>query len=665
MKVIRCVLCVLIVFTVVVVSTPISGAEQSVGFGCRADGDGTVITAPPDEAEGELTIPDELGGRPVIGIDVNAFKGNSDITGVKTGSQLRWIGMGAFTDCTELESVELPASLERIDSFAFEGCTALENVSLPDGLRELRSAAFKNCAALGTVALPDGIAEVPPSCFEGCASLVSVRIPNGIREIGDSAFADCVSLSSLSIPGTVYGIGSRAFYGCTSLADVSLPDTVVNIGRYAFSAAPCSAEINGDGTVYIGSHLISAVSPSGRLTVRDGTVSIAEYALSGCRNVSSVEIPGSVVNIGDSAFYNCTGIESFTVDGSNRDYFSEDGVLFCRETAALLQYPCGNSRAAYTVPEGIEIIGKYAFCGCSKLIRVSIPDSVWKIGLKAFYRCASLTDIDISGASSIACVGGKAFDLSGFYNEGSNWVNGVLYLGGCLVSADPDIVAGLCEIAEGTRLILDGAFEGCDGLTEISLPRSLFSIGDSAFADCGLRNVFIPPSVAEVGRSAFDGNEGIVINCVKNSAAAKYAAGDGIETVFTGTVLSTDDPNAVIDDLKGLIRCASGDAAAFCESLSSEAGEVRYEHRGVFVATGDTVYVCNSGELMAEYIVAVYGDVNSDGFCDAQDAVAAQCLKEGLISADRAALTAADCNGDGAIGRRDIMIMIDTGVKKG
>lgn len=47
-------------------------------------------------------------------------------------------------------------------------------------------------------------------------------------------------------------------------------------------------------------------------------------------------------------------------------------------------------------------------------------------------------------------------------------------------------------------------FEGCTGLTEITIPNSVTSIGEGAFSQCrGLTSITIPNSVTEIGWWAF------------------------------------------------------------------------------------------------------------------------------------------------------------------
>jgi hypothetical protein len=66
-------------------------------------------------------------------------------------------------------------------------------------------------------------------------------------------------------------------------------------------------------------------------------------------------------------------------------------------------------------------------------------------------------------------------------------------------------------IPPGVTSIGNSAFNGCDGLTEVTIPSGVTSIGNSAFASCsGLTQVTIPVSVTSIGGFAFSACSGLV-----------------------------------------------------------------------------------------------------------------------------------------------------------
>ncbi|MBR5827759.1 MAG: leucine-rich repeat domain-containing protein [Paludibacteraceae bacterium] len=149
----------------------------------------------------------------------------------------------------------------------------------------------------------------------------------------------------------------------------------------------------------------------------------------------------------------------------------------------------------------VTSIGFCAFHNCSSLTSIIIPNSVTSIGNSAFWCCKSLTSVTIP--NSVTSIGEGAFYGTALYNEKSNWENSVLYISNCLIEAKDDI-SGAYIIKEGTRLIADGAFSGCKGLTSITIPNSVTAIGFGVFQGCSrLRSITIPNSVTSIGKFAF------------------------------------------------------------------------------------------------------------------------------------------------------------------
>ena len=146
----------------------------------------------------------------------------------------------------------------------------------------------------------------------------------------------------------------------------------------------------------------------------------------------------------------------------------------------------------------VTSIGDGAFEDCRYLTSVTIPNGVTSIGEYAFYGCINLTIINIP--DSVTSIGYKALTHNGYSNNLTNWENNVLYIGNHLISAS---VSGSYTIKEGTITIADYAFYERIGLTRISIPDSVKSIGEWAFYGCRINNVTIPNSVKSIGEIAF------------------------------------------------------------------------------------------------------------------------------------------------------------------
>ena len=66
-----------------------------------------------------------------------------------------------------------------------------------------------------------------------------------------------------------------------------------------------------------------------------------------------------------------------------------------------------------------------------------------------------------------------------------------------------------------------GTFQNCSGLTSVTIPNSVTSIGDGAFDGCsGLTSVTIPNSVTSIGGGAFGGCSGLTSVTIPNSVTS-------------------------------------------------------------------------------------------------------------------------------------------------
>lgn len=136
-----------------------------------------------------------------------------------------------------------------------------------------------------------------------------------------------------------------------------------------------------------------------------------------------------------------------------------------------------------TIPESITKIGSDAFDWCSGITEISLGNV--QVGDGAFGNCTRLKNIVITADTKI---GADAFFNTAYYNDSDNWTGEALYLGYAveentfrvLLNVDT-AVKGDFEIAENTTSIAGEAFDGCYKLTGVSIPTSVKYVGDYAF----------------------------------------------------------------------------------------------------------------------------------------------------------------------------------------
>ncbi|MBR3439960.1 MAG: leucine-rich repeat domain-containing protein, partial [Clostridia bacterium] len=154
------------------------------------------------------------------------------------------------------------------------------------------------------------------------------------------------------------------------------------------------------------------------------------------------------------------------------------------------------------IPDGVKHIAYGAFEYCTSLKSITIPESVTVIDSCAFKGCTNLTSINIP--DTVTRIGNCAFDNTYYFNDNSNWKNGVLYIGNYLIKAKESLF-GKYAIEPGTLRLAEYAFEGCIDLTDVDIPDSITSIEVYAFYRCNnLMSVTIPNSVTSVGLGAFE-----------------------------------------------------------------------------------------------------------------------------------------------------------------
>ena len=126
--------------------------------------------------------------------------------------------------------------------------------------------------------------------------------------------------------------------------------------------------------------------------------SIAKYAFMYCDSLKSISIPTSVTKIELEAFMFLDNLYEITVDANNHNYKDSSGVLFTKDMRLLHSYP-NMKEQLYTVPQGVEIIGKSAFNQCNNVTEIVLPQSLLEIQEVSFAYMKNLININLHQTS--------------------------------------------------------------------------------------------------------------------------------------------------------------------------------------------------------------------------------------------------------------------------
>lgn len=371
-------------------------------------------------------------------------------------------------DKDNIRNVVVEDGVTSIGDHAFYWCRKLTSVTLPESVTMLGDNAFENCNELLTVNIPSGVTIIPEWCFYGCDKLTSLVLPDGLTTIDKLAFCDCGTLTTLTIPASVTNISTdRTFKGCNKLTRIdvadgsaayvsvdgvlynkdqsmlicypggktettfTVPDSVTSINAYAFYWNGSIVNLTVPGTVKtIGEDAFAGCKKMTSITFGEGITSIGTTAFQQCNSLTSILFPASLVSLGDDMFESCSKLTSIDVAEGSTAFCSDNGVLFSADKTKLVAFPPASPWAAYSIPEGVTTIGKYAFLYSKNLVSVTFPSTLITIESSAFNGCNKLATV---------------------------------------------------ELPEGLVSIDYHAFNSCDALSVVTIPSTCASLGDGVF----------------------------------------------------------------------------------------------------------------------------------------------------------------------------------------
>lgn len=481
-----------------------------------------------------LTLPEK-----VTEIGDYAFYNCGGITGMTLSKDITKIGNYAFAGCSGLTEMLLPASVEIIGNYAFQDCTSLQDISIPGKVTRISSYLFGGCTALEQISIPYGVQTIDTYAFQNCSSMTDITVPDSVSEIGLAAFSGCSSLQSMTLPF----VGSSS--NLTSASTKSLFGYIFGSRSYTGGIA-VKQQYSASGTTYYIPESLANVRITGgtllygafygcsglaHLTLPENLTDIGKYAFYQCSGLKEISLPNSVTGIGQYAFAGCSALKTFSLPPK---VSSIDNYTFS-DCASMDQI---------TIPKGITKIGDSAFQNCSNLTSVIVPDSVTEIGSAAFSGCGKLQSMTLPFTGSSATPSSASTkSLFGYIFGSTTYVGGVAtkqyYSTSSAAYKNYYIPASLRNVViTGGNQMLYGTFYNCSGLTGITLPGTLTSIGQKAFYQCtGLSEITIPQNVTNIAANAFTDCSGMRYVTFSGKAPETITA-----TAFTGVTATVFYP---------------------------------------------------------------------------------------------------------------------------
>ena len=385
---------------------------------------------------GDVVIPSTVsnGGTAytVTAIENNAFY-NTAITSITVPASVQTIGTRAFESCSSLVSVTLLDSETEISVASgwygsFYGADAGKNVYVGRNVTPTEnSCPFSNTTS---VTFGDKVTEIHRNLFQNQYKLSSVTIGNGVKTIGQYAFSgsgtdETVGEMVVSMGSSVTTIVGSAFEGCSKLRSIALPSTLKVIEGYAFSGA----------------------------------------------GLTAVTIPASVDSIGNRVFANNANLASINIEDADKELKLYNGYYgaFYGSDADKSVYIGRNLWR----PENTTVFG-------GNVTSVAFGDNVTTINPNLFYDANKLSSVVIG--KGVTEIGDHAF-----YSAGDT----------------EDVGEMTITLGENVRNIRGSAFEGCSKLRSLTLPEKLDTIFGYAFQSSGLTAITIPASVDSIADRAF------------------------------------------------------------------------------------------------------------------------------------------------------------------
>ncbi len=231
-------------------------------------------------------------------VNVNAFKGISNITDITFPNTLNYIGKDAFAGTGWFDSQPDGAVYTGSVLCSYKGIMPLSEADfvIKDGTKGVAEYAFKDNGIIGSLTIPASVEIIGSYAFKNCSNLTELNIAEGskLRLVREYSFGDC-GLVNLTLPESLEIIEKSAF-AWTALESVYIPASVKKLdGAFGVNGKLKKFEVSPDNEYY-------STDESGALFNKDKTIL---YYFPAKTDLYEYTVPESVVHIGANAFSKC------------------------------------------------------------------------------------------------------------------------------------------------------------------------------------------------------------------------------------------------------------------------------------------------------------------------------------------------------------------------
>ena len=470
----------------------------------------------------------------VVSIERYAFE-HCGLENVTIPSSVIFIGDYAFLQCLALKTVSVSSSVTSFGNAAFYSCKALSDLTIPLSVARIEMDAFNECVNLRSVHCniisPINFTSYVTVFRNVNKSTCTLYVPYGSKDAYQSAnqwkdFTNIVEMPGIFLSNNKISLGPgvstaevviSSSSAWTATSDQTWLTAGASTGSSGKDTNTFTATENPTATIRSATITISAtgltpqtikVTQYGKVEVTAGNLktilagqlsTTTSLTLSGTIDARDFKTMRDEMPVLTNIDLSRVQIASYygnegTIDTGNNLYPANgvpNSAFYNQNT-----YQGKSGLKSVLLPLTANTIGVDAFSSCTDLTTIDIPLSVTSIEGLAFDHCTGLSIINIP-----ASVNSIAFGVFGYFNgkitvDENNLtysaIDGVLFnknrteLIQCPISK-----TGEYTISPSVNIVHNDSFGFCRGLTKITIPTAVKTIGQYAFRYCdSLNSIF-------------------------------------------------------------------------------------------------------------------------------------------------------------------------------